>query len=200
MDEWILDVIRAAGYLGIILLMVLENLVPAIPSELILPFAGYLAARGELHLGGVIGSASVGSVVGAFAWYVVGRRWGKAGVHRFVEQHGRWILLDVEDVERAEAWFARHTRAASFFGRLVPGVRSLISIPAGVTQTPLPAFLTATAAGTVIFTSLLSISGYVLADAYERTRDVVGPVGSIVFGIVVITLVVRRLRHRRARA
>jgi membrane protein DedA with SNARE-associated domain len=196
-DEWLLGVIQSAGYFGIMFLMVVENVIPAIPSELILPFAGYLVARGELDLAGVIGSGALGSVAGASAWYVLGRAWGRRGMHHFVERHGRWLLLDIDDVTRAEAWFERHQRGATFIGRLMPGVRSLISVPAGVSGMPPFQFLLYTLGGTVLWTAALTLAGYALADAYEKARDVVGPVGTVLFAIVVLMLVVRYVRRQR---
>lgn len=196
MDEWLLHVIKTAGYAGIAALMLLENVIPAIPSELILPFAGYLTARGELDIAGVIASGSAGSAAGATVWYVLGRMWGNEGMLRFVERHGRWLLLDLEDVKRANDWFQRHQRRATFFGRLMPGVRSLISVPAGVARMPAPVFLLYTVAGTVLWTAALTIAGYLLADAYERLRDFIGPIGTILFAGVVILLVVRYVRRK----
>ena len=198
MDEWLLSVIRTAGYWGIAVLMILENVIPAIPSELILPFAGFLVASGDLNLTGVIASGSAGSTIGATAWYVLGRAWGSEGMHRFVERHGRWFLLDVDDVRRAESWFRRHQRRATFFGRLMPGVRSLISVPAGVSRMPAPLFLVYTIAGTVLWTAALTLAGYFLADAYEKASSVIGPFGSILFAALVIFLVVRFVRRQRA--
>jgi membrane protein DedA with SNARE-associated domain len=196
-DEWLLRIISTAGYVGVAALMLLENVIPAIPSELILPFAGYLTARGELDLIGVIASGSAGSTAGATVWFYLGRAWGSAGMHHFVERHGRWLLLDLEDVTRAEGWFNAHKRRATFFGRLMPGVRSLISVPAGVAKMPTHVFLLYTIAGTVLWTAALTIAGNLLADAYEKIRDVVGPVGSIVFGAVGLLLVVRYVRRQR---
>ena len=95
MDEWLLRIISTAGYVGVAALMFIENVIPAIPSELILPFAGYLTARGELNLAGVIASGSAGSAAGATVWFYLGRAWGSDGMHRFVERHGRWLLLDI---------------------------------------------------------------------------------------------------------
>jgi membrane protein DedA with SNARE-associated domain len=199
-DEWLLDIIKSAGYLGIALLMLLENVIPAIPSELILPFAGYLVARGELDFWGVVASGSTGSVAGATAWYVLGRKWGQRGMHRFVAQYGRWMLLDVDDVVRAEDWFRRHQKRSTFFGRLVPGVRSLISVPAGVAHMRPSRFFASTVAGTVIWTASLTVAGYALADAYEKTQEVVGPVGSIVFGGLLLVLLIRYIRRQRLAA
>jgi membrane protein DedA with SNARE-associated domain len=199
-DQWILDVIRAGGYLGIALLMVVENAVPVIPSELILPFAGFLASDGDLDLVGALLASTAGSTAGAAGWYVIGRRWGSRGVTRFVSRHGVWLLLDVHDVRKAETWFANHKRRSTFFGRLVPGVRSLISIPAGVTgMRPLP-FLASTVAGSALWNGILIGAGYLLAGAYHQAADTVGPIGSIVFGAVFLTLLIRFVRRRRRAA
>jgi membrane protein DedA with SNARE-associated domain len=197
LDEWLLNIIKQAGYAGIGLLMILENLVPAIPSELILPFAGFLVAEGDLSLAGVIASGSAGSTIGAVGWYVLGRTWSRTAIHDFVARHGRWTLIDVEDVERATAWFSRHQGRATLIGRLVPGVRSLISVPAGIERMPPPAFLAYTIAGTVAWTTALTLAGYLLADAYKKAHDVIGPVGSILFGAVIVGLIVRQVVRRR---
>lgn len=199
MDQWILEVIRAGGYAGIALLMVIENAVPMIPSELILPFAGFLSSSGELDLAWATVAATAGSTAGASGWYLIGRRWGSEGVRQWVSRHGVWLLLDVDDVRKAEEWFANHKRRTTFVGRLVPGVRSLISIPAGVTcMRPLP-FLGYTLAGSALWNGVLIGAGYLLAGAYRKAADAVGPIGSIVFAVVFLTLLVRFVRRRRAR-
>ena len=198
MDEWVLDVIRGGGYVGIALLMVVENAMPMIPSELILPFAGFLASNGELDFVGALLASTAGSTAGAAGWYVIGRRWGRQGVNRFVSRHGKWLLLDIDDVKKAEHWFANHKRRSTFIGRLVPGVRSLISIPAGVTgMRPVP-FMASTVAGSALWNGILISAGYLLAGAYQKAAHAVGPIGSIVFGAVFLTLLVRFLRRRRA--
>jgi membrane protein DedA with SNARE-associated domain len=196
-DQWILDVIRAGGYFGIAFLMVLENAIPMIPSELILPFAGFLASDGDLDLGGAVVASTLGSTTGASVWYALGRRWGSAGVRTFVTRHGVWLLLDVADVQKAEAWFAGHKRRATFLGRLVPGVRSLISIPAGVTCMPVAPFLLYTIAGSALWNGVLIGAGYLLSGAYHKAADAVGPIGTVVFGAVFVTLLVRFVRRRR---
>ena len=198
MDEWILDVIRTAGYAGIVFLMVLENAIPMIPSEVILPFAGFLVSDGDLDLAGVIAASSLGSSAGATGWYIVGRRWGRNGVQSFVSRHGKWLLLDLEDVKRAESWFSRHKRRATFLGRLVPGVRSLISVPAGVTGMPAPQFLACTIAGSTLWNGALVGAGYLLAGAYYRAAEAVGPIGTVVFAGVFVTLLIRFIRRQQA--
>jgi membrane protein DedA with SNARE-associated domain len=200
MDQWILDIIRTGGYLGIALLMVAENAVPMIPSELILPFAGFLASDGDLNFAGAVVASTLGSTAGAVGWYLIGRRWGSAGVRRWVSRHGMWLLLDVDDIEKAEHWFATHKRRTTFIGRLVPGVRSLISIPAGVTHMRMGPFLGYTIAGSALWNGILVGAGYLLAGAYHKAADAVGPIGTIVFALVFLTLLIRFLRRRRRAA
>lgn len=204
MDEWLLGVIESAGYAGLALLMILENLIPAIPSELILPFAGFLVAEGQLGFAGVIASAGAGSTVGATGWYLLGRAWGRGQVHRFIERYGCWLLLDAADVKRAEAWFERHQGLATFLGRLMPGVRSLISVPAGMAGMPPMLFLAYTVAGSVLWTIALTAAGYMLADAYQQASEAIGPVGTILLASAVVFVVaryfVRRRRDSRAAA
>ena len=198
MDEWILEVIRRAGHTGIVFLMVLENAIPMIPSELILPFAGFLAADGDMSLLAVIVSSSLGSTAGATGWYVIGRKWGRDGVLSFVRRRGKWLLLDVQDVKRAEDWFSRHKRRATFFGRLVPGIRSLISVPAGITRMAAPQFIGYTLAGSTLWNAALVCAGYLLSDAYHKAADAIGPVGTIVFAGVFVVLLFRYIRRQKS--
>ena len=144
-----------------------------------------------------LAAATAGSTVGATSWYLLGRKWGSRRVHRFVDRYGCWLLLGEDDVSRSEAWFERHQRAATFVGRLVPGVRSLISLPAGIARMPLPSFLAFTAAGSLLWSAVLISAGYLLADAYERARDVVGPIGSILLALAVVFVVGRYVVRRR---
>jgi membrane protein DedA with SNARE-associated domain len=173
MSEWIINFIQGGGYAGIALLMLLENVFPPIPSELVLPFAGYVAASGELHPVGVLLAATLGSLLGALPWYWAGRRLGHGGLQRFAARHGRLLTLTPQDVDNAQDWFRRHGAASVGFGRLVPGVRSVISMPAGVGQMPIGSFLLWSAAGTVVWSSLLLALGYVLQSQYEQAKEAV---------------------------
>lgn len=173
MSEWIINFIQGGGYAGIALLMLLENVFPPIPSELVLPFAGYVAATGELHPAGVLVAATLGSLAGALPWYWAGRRLGHGGLQAFAARHGRLLTLTPDDIDRAQDWFRRHGASSVGFGRLVPAVRSVISMPAGVGQMPLGSFLLWSAAGTVVWSSLLLGVGYVLQSQYEQAKDTV---------------------------
>jgi membrane protein DedA with SNARE-associated domain len=173
MTDWIIAFIEGSGYVGIALLMVLENVFPPIPSELVLPFAGYVAATGKLHPVGVLLSAVLGSLLGALPWYWAGRKLGHGGLQRFAQRHGRLLTLEPHDIDRAQHWFRRHGPASVGFGRLVPAVRSVISMPAGVGRMPLPSFLVWSLVGTFCWSSLLLGLGYVLQSRYEEAKHVI---------------------------
>jgi membrane protein DedA with SNARE-associated domain len=172
-SEWIIGVIESTGYAGIALLMLLENVFPPIPSELVLPFAGYVAATGELHPIGVLLAAVSGSLLGALPWYWAGRKLGHGGLQRFAERHGRWLTLSPQDIDHAQDWFRRHGPSSVAFGRLVPAVRSVISMPAGVGQMPIASFLLWSLVGTVTWSGLLLAVGYLLQSQYEDAKNVV---------------------------
>jgi membrane protein DedA with SNARE-associated domain len=172
MTEWIIGVIQGAGYLGIALLMLLENVFPPVPSELVLPFAGYVAATGQLHPAGVWLAATAGSLLGALPWYWAGRKLGHGGLCRFAQRHGRLLTLSPADVNRAQDFFRRHGPASVGFGRLVPGVRSVISMPAGVGRMPVASFLLWSAVGTLAWNLVLVAAGYLLRSQYEQAQQV----------------------------
>ena len=152
---WVLDVIQAMGAAGVAALVALENVFPPLPSEVILPLAGFLAGQGKLSLAAVIVAATVGSVVGALVLYWAGAALGRERLRRIAE---RTPLMDADDVDRAQAWFDRHGRTAVLAGRLVPGVRSLISIPAGVSRMPLLPFLAYTTLGSAAMISSVGLT------------------------------------------
>jgi len=172
MTEWIIGVIQGTGYLGIALLMLLENVFPPVPSELVLPFAGYVAATGQLHPAGVWLAATAGSLLGALPWYWAGRKLGHGGLCRFAQRHGRLLTLSPADVNRAQDFFRRHGPASVGFGRLVPGVRSVISMPAGVGRMPVASFLLWSAVGTLAWNLVLVAAGYLLRSQYEQAQQV----------------------------
>lgn len=140
MYDAIVVLISKLGGLGVFLLMFGENLFPPIPSEVILPLAGYTAAQGRGSLPVVIMAGTLGSVAGATLWYYVGRWIGIERLKRFAADHGRWLTLTPEEIDRVDKWFDRYGRWAVLFGRLLPGIRTLISVPAGVTGMALGPF------------------------------------------------------------
>ena len=185
MSGWVVEAVRTMGYLGIALLMCLENLFPPIPSELIMPLAGVLAADGDLTIGGAIAAGSAGSLVGQSAWYWLGRRLGERRLRALAERHGRWLAVAPHDLDRARDWLVRHGVSALLIGRLVPTIRTLISLPAGMARVPLWTFLVCSASGTTAWTALLVVAGYQLQHRVGRVRDVLGPISAV----VVITLI-----------
>lgn len=203
-SSWIVGVVRALGYAGVALLMALENVVPPIPSEVVMPLAGYAASQGELALGLVIAAGSAGSLAGTLPWYALARWIGKERLRAWTSRHGHWLGLDLEGLDRATRWFDRHGAAAVLLGRLVPGVRTIISVPAGFCAMPLGRFLVWSALGTIAWTAGLAVLGYVLGARYEAVGTYLGAIAWLVIGaalaIYVARVVVRvRARHRRAR-
>lgn len=192
------EVMDALGELGVALLVAAENLFPPIPSEVVLPLAGYLAARDRMDLLLVVVAATVGSVVGAVVLFEVGRRTGRARVHRLVD---RLPLVDVEDLERAEGWFRRHGTASVLLGRCIPVVRSLISLPAGVEQMGRVRFLLLTALGSAAWNATFVGAGYGLGARFtevERYSSVLNAVVYAALGVVLLLAVRRALRRRRS--
>lgn len=180
MAAWITETMTTLGYLGISLLMFLENLFPPIPSELIMPLAGFTVARGDLQLIPAIVAGVSGTVLGALPWYYIGQSISAPRLSAWMDRYGRWLGLSAKDIQRANAWFDRQGAAAVFLGRLVPGVRTLISLPAGINGMALPRFLLYTTAGTLIWTTLLTLAGYFLGENYPLVEYYLGPVAKFV--------------------
>src|SRR5687768_17314443 len=199
MADWVTRAVESMGYWDVVLLMFLENVVPPIPSELIMPLAGYQAARGEMTFWGVVAAGTAGSVLGALPLYYLGRVIGEDRLRRWVGRHGHWLALSPEDLDKGKGWFARRGGAAVFLCRLVPGVRSLISIPAGVHRMALAPFLLYTTAGTALWAGLLAYAGSLLGQNYRRVEHWIGPVTYVVLGGILVAFVVRVIRLRRRR-
>lgn len=196
MQDLILDAVRVLGPVGVGLLMLLENLFPPIPSELIMPLAGYLAATGDLGLPGALLGGTVGSVLGAFAWYAIGRRVPRETLLAWVDAHGRWLTICSPDVERAERFFKRHGQSSVLLGRLVPLVRTLISLPAGLARMPAAPFLLFSTVGTAIWTMALGLAGMALGSEFPAVDRYVGWVSWAVIAAAVIWYLARVIRPR----
>ncbi|AXC50423.1 DedA family protein [Paracoccus suum] len=187
MFDWIAALIDRVGPLGVALLMFAENVFPPIPSELIMPLAGFNAAQGRMGLVSVIIAGTIGSVAGATLWYALGRAVGPERVRRLAERHGRWLTITPAEVDRAQVWFDRHGALAVLFGRLVPAVRTLISIPAGLARMPLGPFLLWSTLGSLGWTTLLAVAGWMLEGAYTRVEGWVNPISTaVVIALVAI--------------
>jgi membrane protein DedA with SNARE-associated domain len=191
MFDWITGFIQSAGYLGVALLMFAENVFPPIPSELIMPLGGFAAARGDMNLGLVICAGLVGSLLGAVLWYYIGKLVGCDRLKRWSSRHGRWLTLSPDDIDRTSAWFLRHGGKAVFVGRMVPTIRTLISIPAGIAVMAMPRFMLYSTIGTAVWTTALAVAGYLLEDQYEEISRYLNPVSTAVFAVLVFAYVYR---------
>ena len=196
MASWVIELVAATGYLGIVLLMLAENLFPPIPSEVIMPLAGYLAAEGRLSLPGIIAAGTLGSVLGALPFYRLGRRIGEERMKDFADRHGRWLTLSSDDITRAKDWFDRHGQSAVLLGRLIPGIRSLISIPAGIDRMSLGRFLAYTAGGTLLWSGALAWAGYLLGSRFSDVARYLDPMSWVVLGAIVALYLLRVAKHR----
>lgn len=199
MTEWITNTIQSLGYLGIGLLMFLENLFPPIPSELIMPLAGFTASQGKMMLVPAIAAGVIGTVLGALPWFYLGKVLGENRIKQWIALYGAWIGISTKEIDRAQQWFYRHGSKAVFFGRFIPGVRTLISLPAGFSNMRLPQFLIYSTLGTLGWTTLLTMAGYYLGQNYTLVDEYLGPVSKIVLGLLAIGFIVWLVRHRRER-
>ncbi len=184
------------GYPGVALLMFLENLFPPIPSELIMPLAGFTAGRGELSFVWVVVAGSVGSLLGQLPLYYLGRLVGEEKLVRWADRYGKWLTVSGDDIRRADDWFDKHGTKAVFFARLVPGLRSLISIPAGISEMPMPKFLLYSALGTTLWVVILTALGGLLGENYDAVDTYLGPVALVVVGGLAVFAVVWIVRRR----
>jgi membrane protein DedA with SNARE-associated domain len=170
--------------------MFLENVFPPIPSELIMPLAGFAAARGDLNMAGVIAAGTIGSILGALPWYYAGRWVGSERLKRLAARHGRWMTVSPADIGNAETWFNRHCGKAVLIGRLIPAIRTLISVPASIARMSLGRFLLFLAIGTVVWSGLLTTAGHALESQYTRIADYMDPISMIVIAVIVLGLFV----------
>ena len=191
MFDWIVGIIAESGYLGIFFLLVLENIFPPIPSELIIPLAGYSAAQGELNVFLVIVVATLGAVTGALPWYYLGKVFGLERLKKMSLSYGRLLTLSPDDIDTAAGWFIRHGRAAVLFGRLIPAVRTLISVPAGIASMPLPTFLLYTTIGSAIWNTALVFLGYFLGNQHELVSSYLGPISDAIIVLIVVIYLYR---------
>jgi membrane protein DedA with SNARE-associated domain len=185
MADWIAGVVEQLGYVGVFLLMLAENLFPPIPSEVVMPLAGFTASSGDLSLAGVVAAGVLGSLAGAAFWFWIGARYGLPRLRSAAARHGRWLTIAPPDVDQAVHWFERHGRKAVLFGRLVPAVRTLISVPAGVLGMGHRRFALYTTIGTAVWTAALAWAGHRLGAHYEDVAHWMGPVSNVILAALV---------------
>lgn len=200
--SWAVSVVEKLGYGGVALLVALENLFPPIPSEVVLPLAGFVAASGDESVTGMVMAATIGSLVGAYALYGVSAAIGPTRLRRLVSRHGRWFGLTELDLDRSEQWFEKRARSVVFISRCVPLMRSLISVPAGFRRMPLLPFTLYTLGGSLIWNVALIGAGFLLGENWRRAGQPVDILRNAVLVVIAIALawfVWRRSRANRRR-
>ena len=176
MFNLVLGTIAKSGAWGVFVLMLAENLLPVIPSELILPLAGFQAASGQFHPAAAILAGTVGSLVGGLAWYGLAYGLGLDRLQRVIDRHGRWLPITSQELHKSHGWFQRWGSLAVCVGRALPGVRGVICIPAGIARMPLLLFLACSTIGAAVWSTLLVFSGYVLQSHYEEVHRWLNPI------------------------
>jgi membrane protein DedA with SNARE-associated domain len=188
---FILEVIARGGYLGIFALMALENIVPPIPSEVIMGFGGMAVSRGRMAFWPLLAAGTAGTVAGNYVWYALGRRFGYEGLRPFVERHGRWLTLDWSDVERLRRFFHERGGWVVFVFRFLPTFRTMVSLPAGMAAMPRGRFLLATAAGSAIWNAALAGAGIAFDANFRRLDAYVGPAAVAVTALAIAVYLYR---------
>jgi len=203
--DWIQQIVLTVGYPGIAFVMALENILTPIPSEFVLPFAGFLIARGQLDFVLTIVFATLGVVGGGLFWYILAYKGGIAVAHAATDRWGKWIGINRDQIDKAVNWFGRRGDLIILLGRLVPIFRTLVSIPAGAAKMPMPRYLALTLAGSVLWNVVLTLAGYWLGEQWENVLDIVRRYESLVtialaaaVGGYVLFRIVRLIQARRA--
>jgi len=198
MIDWATNLVASGGLTGVFLLMVAENLFPPIPSEVVMPLAGFAAARGQMSLPGVILAGISGSLAGNAVWFELARAFGAGRMYRILDRMHRVTRLGREEVGRAEAALRRNGPAAVCIARMMPGIRTGISIPAGLVALPRRVFYVWTAVGTTLWTGGLAITGYLPQDRFHLVEAWAGPIGLAIMLCVATLIGWQVLKARRA--
>ena len=196
MSDWVIRLIEQSGYLGVAFLMFLETIFPPIPSEVIMPIAGMAAAKGKLGFVPVVASGTAGAMLGNTVWYLAARALGVHRLKPLITRYGRWLTVSWGEVARAERWFAQHGTFFVFFGRLLPTVRSLVSVPAGLLRMRFKSFFFASLLGTAGWTTILAGAGYQLQDNVTDVERMIGPVSNAVLVVLAAGYLWRLWTHR----
>ena len=186
MQEFIFDAIAFGGYWGILVLMAVENVFPPIPSEVIMGIGGVLVARGTMEFWPLILAGTVGSTAGNYVWYWIGDRWGYHRLAAFTEKHGRWLTLSYSDIEKAARFFQSHGQWVVFALRVSPFLRTMVSLPAGLSHMKLWRFLLFTFLGAGLWNMILVEGGRRLAPLIERYENVASWVIAGIFALIVV--------------
>ena len=186
MEAWITDWMNQFGYLGVFLLILAENIFPPIPSEVILTLGGYMTTMTSMTKLGIIIASTAGSVIGATILYGIGLLLDVERLEKIVGKYGKFLRLTIKDIHKADAWFDKYGVWAVFFGRLIPLVRSLISIPAGMSNMKFGLFLLFTTLGTLIWNTVLVSVGAAVGDNWDEIVGYMDIYSNIVYTIIAI--------------
>ena len=196
MSDWVVRLIEQSGYLGVAFLMFLETIFPPIPSEVIMPVAGMASANGKLNFTLSVISGTAGAMLGNIVWYLAARALGHDRLQPIIRRYGKWLTLSWRDVERAHRWFDAHGIAFVLIGRLIPTVRSLVSIPAGLLDMRFRNFVIASTIGTGLWTTFLAVAGFKLRENFADIDQVLSPVSNGVIIALVVAYGWRLLTHK----
>jgi len=199
MSDWVVRLIEQSGYLGVAFLMFLETIFPPIPSEVIMPVAGVAAGQGKMNFAAVVACGTAGAMLGNITWYLAARALGIDRLHPFIDKYGHWLTITWPEVKRAENWFRDHGTFFVFVGRMLPTVRSLVSVPAGLLKMRFKTFFIASTIGTAGWTALLAGAGFKLGENYHDIDDVIGPASNAILALLAMTYLWRVWTHRRRR-
>ncbi|HET9354807.1 MAG TPA: DedA family protein [Sphingomicrobium sp.] len=199
MADWVIRLIEQTGYLGVAFLMFVETIFPPIPSEVIMPVAGVAAGQGRMNFYAVVASGTAGAMLGNITWYLAARALGIERLHPFIDKYGYWLTVSWPEVERAERWFRVNGPFFVFLGRMLPTVRSLVSVPAGLLRMRFKTFLIASTVGTAGWTALLAGAGYKLGENYRNIDQIIGPASNAILALLALTYLWRVWRQRRRR-
>ena len=198
MDDWIIRLVGETGYWGVGFLMFVETVFPPVPSEVIMTVAGVSASRGNMTYIGVVASGTVGAMIGNYLWFWLAIKFGPQRLERFLEKHGRWLTLHWTDVERGQALFSKHGSIIVLVARMLPTFRSLISIPAGIFRMSHRRFLVFSTIGTAGWSAALAGAGYALGSQFADVEKILGPLSTIIIGLIVIGYFWRLIRWKPA--
>jgi len=193
----------AFAYLTICLAMFLENIIPPIPSEIIMPLGGFFVYQQKLNFFILIFWGLLGTILGSLPWYYLGRLVNETRLSNFLDKKGKYLGISSNDLRKSKRWFDKYGVSLVFWGRLVPGIRTLISVPAGIELMPLRKFLIWTAFGSFIWVALLSYAGYFFGENYsiietylDQIKYVVKPILILIFSYFFIRILIRFLKNR----
>jgi membrane protein DedA with SNARE-associated domain len=196
MDDWIIRLVNDTGYWGVAFLMLLETVFPPVPSEVIMTVAGVSASRGNMTFTGVVASGTAGAMLGNYLWFWLAIKFGPERLARFLEKHGRWLTLHWTDVERGKKLFSKHGSIIVLVARMLPTLRSLISIPAGIFRMSRRRFLVFSTIGTAGWSAALAGAGYALGSQFAEVEKILGPLSTAVIALIVIGYIWRLVRWK----